>query len=123
MLKLSTKEITYERKWELEDEPEDLWPVFVLRKLTSLQVEAIDDQVTVATGKAIVSFKGGTARRLKLDAALVDWRNVQDENGNVLPFTSAMRKLLPTEIQLWLVDVIDDMNGLKGMEEKERKNS
>lgn len=127
MLKISDprEEGTYEAKYELKDTPEEECPIFILRKLTAPEVENIDNQTTIAKpGKdGNVSFLAGTIRRLKIDKALVDWKNVCDKDGNPLPFTHANKLWLPVSIVSWIEDKINEDNDLKGIKEPERKNS
>ena len=130
MLKLISGELTYEEVYKLEDESEDKWPVFTLSRLSAAQVNNIDDQVTrakaskgSANNAPDVHFLGGTARRLKIEVALKDWKNVQDEAGVDAKCTNVTKGQLPAEIQTWLEEKIDDANKLKGIGEDERKNS
>lgn len=123
MLKLVDDNYTYEKVFKLEDETEDKCPVFVLRKLSANKKNTIDDQVTSSDGKTnSISFKGGTARRLKIDASLVSWRNVFDNAGEPVECTPENKGKLPVEVQEWLENEIDGTNKLSGMGETERKN-
>lgn len=130
MLRLISGNVTYEEAYPEEGVAENDRTVFVLRKLSAKQVNEIDDQVTKVTqpkgsakNDATVQVLGGTARRLKIEAGLVDWRNMQDEDGTEAACNSANKEKLPAEVQAWLEEKIDGANRLKGMEETEIKNS
>ena len=131
MLKLISGDVTYEVKYKLEDEPEDQWPVFILRRLSAAQVNTIDDQVTrakaskgSANNAPDVQLLGGTARGLKIDAGLTGWRNVFENDGVTEAKCNNVNKgQLPAEVQSFLEDEIDNANKLKGVGETERKNS
>lgn len=125
MLTLISNDVTYEKKWKLDDEPEDKWPIFTLRKLSSGQVNAIDDATTITAKKgARIQFLGGTARRLKIDVAVVDWKHVIDQDGSEAKCTTKTKEELPAEIQSWLEEDINKVNRLdtRGLEDDERKN-
>jgi hypothetical protein len=128
VLKL-VSDATYELAYKQEGEPEDKWPVFVLRKLSAAAVNRIDDQtmrLRQETGKRgenpDMHVLAGTARKLKIDEAVRDWRNVVDENENPVPCTSVNKERLPAEVQSWIETEIDGTNKVKGMPEDERKN-
>ncbi len=127
MLKLVSKDKlpTYDKVWELNDEGQENWPVFSLRKLNGEEVDKIDDQLTrTGGGKSTkMYYLGGTARTMKINAALVDWKNVFNEEGQPLPCTDENKGKLPADIRAWLEDDIDEVNRLKGIPEGERKNS
>ena len=123
MLKLISEDETYEKVWKLDDEPEDKWPAFILRKLTSAKVNSIDDQITKTAKGATIVYLGGTQRRLRIDAALVDWRNVFGSDSNPVPCNSTNKEKLPAEIQGWLEEDIEEVNRLRGLTAEERKNS
>ena len=126
MITLIKGGLQYEKVWEEEDKPEEEWSVFTLRNLSAGQVNSIDDQVTITARKGSqIQFLGGTSRRLKIKAALVDWRNVLDEDKKEVKCTDANKEALPAEIQSWLEDDINEVNRLdkRDLEETERKNS
>jgi len=126
MLKLvRSNGATYEEKYTLDDETEDKWPVFELRKLSSEQVNAIDDQNARADKSAQMRFLTGTTRRLKIDAAVVSWKNVCDEDGTDVACTSKNKEALPAKVQAWLEEHINEKNGLDktSVGEADRKNS
>lgn len=123
-MKLVSDAPAYQMVWEEEDKPKEQWPVFHLRLLSAGQVNAIDDQVTRTEKKgARIHFLGGTSRRLKINAAVIDWENVQEEDGSEAKCTAANKEKLSADIQAWLEDDINKRNGLQGLEENERKNS
>lgn len=117
---------TYERVWKVPDDPPEKHPVFILRKLTAGEVNQMDDQITVLTGQSKetkLSLLVGTARRLKIQLALMSWRNVELEDGQDASCTNENKEKLPADVQAWLENDIDEMNALKGVSESERKNS
>jgi len=117
---------TYEKVWEVPGEPKEKYPIFVLRKLTAGEVNDMDDQLTILKHeggkKTRMSVLIGTARRLKIRSAVVNWRNIEDDNGAPAPCSDINKEKLPAEIQSWLEDIIDEDNKLKGVSEVERKN-
>lgn len=123
MLKLIDDKDTYEITHKLEDESEDKHPVFTMRKLTANQVNQIDDQLTKTGEGTTMHYLGGTSRRLKIESAVVDWRNVFDESGNPAPCNNANKGKLPASVQSWLEDDIDEVNKLRGTGREERKKS
>ena len=124
-IKIVDKADTYELVYKEDGVPDDKCSVFILRKLSAKDVNDITDQVTATdgTGKdAKFRFLGGTSTRMKIQKAVVGWRNVTDGNGKEVPCIGDMKDLLPADIQTWLSDHIDEVNGLKGIPEEERKN-
>lgn len=125
MLKLVSKSDTYEKVWKEEGDVPEERPVFILKKLSSGEVNSMDDQLTTLSGvggKAKVSLLVGTGRRLKIKYALVDWKNVVDENRKPVPCSDEAKERLPANIQAWLEQDIDIVNALKGVGVEERKN-
>ena len=116
----------YEIKYPISGLLEADWPVFVMRKLTIGQIADINDQSirTDGSGKdAKIVFRSGTASRLKIEAAIVDWRNIVDEKGNPAPCNNSTKSALPAELQGFLESSIDETNRLLGgVTEEERKN-
>ena len=103
---------TYEVVFPEENVEKGKEPVFVLRKLSAGEANSIDDEITVSKGDMSFAYLGGTASRMKIDLALVSWRNVGLEEGKDAPCTSATKELLPSLVQQFLVRRIDDDNGL-----------
>ena len=125
MLKLVSKSDTYEKVWKEEGDVPEERPVFILKKLSSGEVNSMDDQLTTLSGvggKTKVSLLVGTGRRLKIKYALVDWKNVVDENRKPVPCSDEAKERLPANIQAWLEQDIDIVNALKGVGVEERKN-
>ena len=120
VVKLVSKESKYEYGHKLEDEPKDAWPVFSLKYLSAEEVMQIDDAIVVSAKDREdgFSYLGGTAVRMKIDAALVDWKNVFDEKGNQVPCTTQNKLRLPSAIATALVKNIDEVNGLVKTREK-----
>ena len=126
MIKLVDKTDTYELVWEQSDEPKEKWAVFTLKKLTAGEVNSMEDQLTAMgsdKGDRKLYFLSGTSRRLKIKYALVDWKHVTLDGINDVPCTDVNKDKLPAEVQIWLEDNIDEVNGLKGIREEKRKNS
>jgi hypothetical protein len=120
-MKLIGKE-TYERRFSEEGADIDKQPLFYLKKLTVGEKAAIDDSVFAPDDKGNMKFLGGTSVRLKLKYALVDWKNVTDESGNVVLCNDESKDKLPGNVVLWLIEQIDELNGLRlVMSEEERK--
>ena len=120
-MKLVGKE-TYERRYVEEGVDVDKQPLFYLKRFTVGEKAAIDDTVFSHDDKGNVKFLGGTSVRLKLKYALVDWKNITDESGNVVQCTDENKDKLPGNVVLWLIDQIDSLNGLRlVMTEDERK--
>jgi len=121
-MKLVSEGATYEKKYKLEDQPEDKWPVFILKRLSADEVNRIDDQSTSMGKKNAIQYLAGTVRRLKVDTALVDWRNIEEEDGSAAPCTSQNKAKLPASIQSWLEEDINETNKIKtGLEDAELK--
>jgi len=126
MIKLVDRSDTYELAWKQDSEPKEKWPVFVLCKLTAGQVNNMEDQLTAMSseeGDRKLYFLSGTSRRLKIKNTLVSWRNVTLDGEKAAPCTDENKEKLPAEIQIWLEKDIEERNSLKGISEKERKNS
>lgn len=101
---------------------EDPKPIFVLRKLTSGEVQQISDNVSAIDDKNRLLYLGGTSNRLKIKFALVGWRNVTDDSGKDVPCNDVNKEKLPPGISLWLSKKIDEMNKLGGLSEEEKKD-
>lgn len=124
MLKLVSDADTYELVYPISDEPEEKYPVFTLKKLSGKEVNDIMDKLTVTEpGSAKMAFLSGTSTRLKIRKALVDWKNVFDSDGKPVPCTKDNKDRLPSDVQSFLEDNINEVNRLAGYREEERKNS
>ncbi len=128
MLKLISDSDTYEAIYD-HGGPEEERPIFTLRRLSGDKVNTIDDQTTrvradrSTDGKQPeVLVKSGTSRRLKIEASIVDWKNIQEGDGTPAECTKDNIGKLPAEVQTWLEDEIEKKNCLKGLGEEERKN-
>ena len=124
-MKLVNVKETYEVTYVEKDVAKDKCPVFTLRKLSAGEVNSIDDEITISKGDESFSYLGGTATRMKIDIALVSWKNVELEEGKEAPCTSSTKELLPSAVQQFLVKGIDEINGLRKTKKKDRdeKNS
>ena len=124
MLKLVGSE-TYDLVYKIAGEKEDECPVFKLKKLSSGNMNDIDDQLTTMSREAggNITLLVGTQRKLKIKYALVSWVNVADSKGKVSGCTDEAKELLPIEVQDFLEKNIDDVNAIKGVGIKETKNS
>ena len=111
MLKLVNISETYEVVYPMKNVPLDKQPVFVLRKLSAGEVNSIDDEITVSRGDDTFAYLGGTAAKMKIEKALVSWRNVVDDKEQTVPCNSQTKELLPAEVQQFLVKRIDKDNG------------
>ena len=113
---------TYEVVYEEKSTAKEKWPVFILRKLSAGEANRIDDEITVSKEDLSFAYLGGTASRMKIDLALVGWRNVELQEGKEAPCTSVNKELLPSKVQQFLVKRVDEDNGLsktkKGSEDE-----
>ena len=92
--------------------PKDKQSVFILKKLTASEVNKIDDEITISKGDDQFRYLGGTAARMKVRFALVNWRNVTSEDGKEVPCNDSTKLQLPSNVQSFLVDIIDKDNSL-----------
>ena len=106
------------------DDSNELDPVFILSKLTTQQVDWIDDSTSVVSTKTNdVRVMVGKVKSLKIEYALKDWRNVVDKEGKPVKCTSENKKRLPIGVRERLLEHIDEINDLsrKRDEEDEKK--
>ena len=99
-------------------------PVFILSKLTTQQVDWIDDITSVVSTKTNdVRVMVGKVKGLKIEYALKDWRGVVDKEGKPVKCTSENKKRLPIGVRERLLEHIDEINDLtrKRDEEEEKK--
>ena len=124
-MKLVNVKETYDVVFPEKDVEKGKEPVFTLRKLSAGEVNSIDDEITISKGDESFAYLGGTATRMKIDLALVGWKNVELEEGKVAPCTSTTKELLPSIVQQFLVKRIDEDNGLRKSRKRdeEEKNS
>ena len=123
-MKLIDTKTTYEVVYPQEDLAEDKRPKFILKRLTSREGGEIEDSLSVVErdgAKLRILYNSGTATRLKIKYALVNWVNIEDENGSPALCNEANVDRLPNEIRVWLEEIIDRDNGFKGVKESERK--
>ena len=125
MIKLIDSNETYELPYPVEGEEEGTQTIFIMKKLSGRQKNRIDDQLTRTGGgkSTTMHYLGGTAREMKIDYCLVDWKNVTGKDGNAMPCNSENKGSLSSEIQDWLEDHIDATNKLRGVKEEDRKKS
>lgn len=96
-------------------------PTFTLKKLSSGEVNRIDDQMSEMGADRKMRFLAGTAERLKVKYAVVGWKNVLNPDGSEAPCNDTSKQQLPAKITTWLADIIDEDSGLKGIGAEERK--
>ena len=118
---------TYERKYAISEQPEEQWPVFVLKKLSANEVQLILDQLAyveagTATSGVQQRLRSGTTMGLRIRYALIDWRNIVDDDGKPVAGTDQNKEKLPGEIAYWLDDDILKVNKLGGLTKDEQKN-
>ena len=122
-MKLVSDEVTYELTYKDPGEEDvEKHPVFVMRKLSASRVNTIHDRTMRMEKGNKMTYLSGTSNKMKLDMALVDWRNIQDPAGGDVKCTSANKEKIPAEIQAFLLDDINKTNKLEGYEESEAKN-
>jgi hypothetical protein len=116
---------TYDVIYEDKEAPKDKWPVFTLRRLSAGEVNSIDDEITISRGDESFAYLGGTATKMKINLAVVSWRNVELEEGKDAPCTAVTKELLPSVVQQFLVKRIDEDNGLRKtkQQKEDEKNS
>lgn len=116
-VKLISKNSTYEFTLPLKGEQEADFPVFTLRKLAVEDVNRIEDKLVISRSNAgdddSMGYLTGTGNRLKIEAAVVDWKNIFDDKGNPAPCNAQNKERLPSDIAVALVEHIDNENGLK----------
>jgi len=129
-MQLMNSDETYEfelKQGKESENPEggdNLDPVFILCKLTTQQVDWIDDNTSVVSTKTNdVRVMVGKVKSLKIEYALKDWRNVVDKEGKPVKCTSENKKRLPIGVRERLLEHIDEINDLtrKRDEEEEKK--
>jgi len=58
---------------------------------------------------------------MKIDIALVDWKNIENDDGKEVPCNGLAKELLPSIVQQFLVKRIDEDNGLRKTKDTEKK--
>lgn len=106
MIKLINPKETYEVDYNGE-------AVFTLRRLTTDEVNKINDAVVVSRGEDSFAYLGGTAAKMKLQKALISWKGIADANSNDVPCNDDNKSLLPADVHQFIVDRIDIDNGFK----------
>jgi len=114
MLQLVNTKETYEVPYEVDGKEQ---AVFVLRKLSMREVNTIDDKIAVMKNDS-VEFLGGTSSRMKINYGLVDWKGIQLD-GKDVPCTEANKELIPSSVSQFLVNKINEDNGLKATDKSE----
>lgn len=120
-MKLVDTSETFEREYTEIDE--EVKPVFIIRKLTAGEVETIGDSTSVLDDKNRITYLGGTSIRLKIKFALVGWKNVVDNTGKDASCNDINKEKLPPNILSWLSKEIDELSGLTGIAESDKKKS
>lgn len=103
---------TYEVIFPEKDIPKDKHSTFTLKRLTASEVNQIDDEITISKGEDQFRYLGGTAARMKVRFALVNWKNVTNAEEKDVPCNDSTKLQLPSNVQSYLVDRIDKDNCL-----------
>ena len=119
-MKLVNIKETYDVVYKDKNVAKEKQAVFILRRLSASEVNSIDDEITVSKGDASFAYLGGTASRMKIDIALVDWKNIENDDGKEVPCNGSAKELLPSIVQQFLVKRIDEDNGLVKSKKKEQ---
>ena len=120
-MKLVNIKETYDVVYKDKNVAKEKQAVFILRRLSASEVNSIDDEITVSKGDASFAYLGGTASRMKIDIALVDWKNIENDDGKEVPCNGLAKELLPSIVQQFLVKRIDEDNGLRKTKDTEKK--
>lgn len=113
MIKLVTQNDTY--TLEYPQEKEGTKTIFTLKKLSTKDMRDIDDATTTITkveDDNVLKIKSGSIKLLKVEKTLVDWAGVQDNNNQEIKFKKELVLQLPASILEFLVNHIDENNGL-----------
>ena len=98
------------------DMPEELRPRFTLRPISGEDAlrysDAMRGEVTVESGKALVSVKRGAYIISVVKNGLVSWENYYDVNGSLIPFIPGSFASLPLALLEELSDTITSRSGL-----------
>ena len=122
-MKLVSDEVTYEATYpDPAEEDVEKHPVFVLRKLSADRVNSINDRTMRMEKGNKMTYLSGTANKMKIDMAVVDWRNVQDAAGSDVKCSPTNKGKIAAEVQAFLLDDINKTNRLEGYEESDSKN-
>lgn len=123
-LKLVNRKDAYDFKVPMKGEDEKTWPVFKLRRLAAEEVNRIEDKLLVnKPGTEEMGYMTGTGMRMKLEAAVVGWSNVFNEDGQPSEFKTALLGGLPAWVQAYLIEHIDDENGLNRKKREEHEKN
>ena len=124
-MKLINIKDTYEVIYPEKGISKDKCPVFILRKLSAGEVNSIDDEITVSRGDDTFAYLGGTATRMKIELAVVGWKNIENEDGSPALCNNETKGLLRSDVQQFLIKRIDLDNGLRKTKERleDEKNS
>jgi len=118
-MKLVNVKETYDVVYPEDGVAKEKQPVFSLRKLSAGEINKIDDEIIISGGDESFSYLGGTASKRKIELALMDWKNIEDATGNIVPCSSKNKELLPSAVQQFLVRRIDEDNGLRKTRKRE----
>lgn len=122
-MQLISKE-TYEHEITLKEseknDKDTLNPIFILGKLTTAEVDRIDDATSVVSAKSNdVKVMVGKIKSLKIEYAVRGWKNVEDKEGKAVKCTSETKKLIPLGVRERLLEHIDERNGLGKQDEED----
>ena len=123
-MRLVDNKETYEHILDIGDGEKN--PVFEMKRLTSYEVDQLDDNNTLTltdTKKSgEVRFLAGTVRNMKINYAVIGFvKNIEDKNGKLAKCTRETKRDLPPRVRDLLVKHIDEKNELIVDKEKEDK--
>ena len=122
-MQLISKE-TYEHEITLKESEKDgettTNPVFILSKLTTAEVDRIDDATSIVQAKTSdVKVMVGKIKSLKIEYAVKGWKEVVDKEGKAVKCTSETKRLIPLGVRERLLEHIDETNGLGKQDEED----
>lgn len=99
-------------------------PVFILNKLTTAEVDRIDDATSIVSAKTSdVKVMVGKIKSLKIEYAVKGWKEIVDKEGKAVKCTSETKKLIPFGVRERLLKHIDEANGIGQPEEDEAEKN
>ncbi len=98
-------------------------PVFIMSKLTTAEVDRIDDATSIVSAKTNdVRVMVGKVKGMKIEYAVRDWKNVLDKTGKAVRCSTESKKLIPIGVRERLLEHIDEANGMGRKDEEKEKN-
>jgi len=92
--------------------------VFVLKAMSAGEANDIDDETTMFDRKGQTRLLVGSAKKKKIERCLVDWKNVKNEKGEVIPCNLENKLKMPSMVQDELIDEINRISYINADEEK-----